>query len=306
MAIANFTGPTQLDDSVPAEVMEKRLVATAYAIPTVDQIVAVLGGHRMVSGGLVHSMTKIGKLTAGALTTGDDAAATALSDSQRSITIAEQGLGILWGDVLDVALGTDFDLETAIIMMFSAYAERMENLGLALATSITAQVGDVTQPLATSTIFAAMTNQEDADIPGPWWAVVHANGANHLRLELAGPGSNQNPIYAREGILSRVGPALPSNYLFTLYEIDFFKSSQCPTSGAGKVGMMQPYNAMFNPLRRHIGVPTRGPFSGRPWDMRYEGQRDASGRLTEAWVTGLTQVGLADLSVGVGIAAVNS
>lgn len=306
MAIANFTGPTQLDDSVPAEVMVARLVATAYSKPTSDQFNALLGGHRLVSGGLTHSMTKIGKLSAAAMTTGDDGTATALADSQRSITIAEQGLGILWGDVLDVALGTDMDLQTAIMMMFSAYAERIESLTMALATSITAQVGDVNNPLTVDKVLAAVTNQEDADVDGPWYGIAHANGLNHLRLELAGTAQNSNPVYSRDGVLSRIGPAMDTNYVMTLFEIDFFKSSQCPTSGAGKVGMILPMSPTFHPLRRHIGVPTRGPFAGTPWDMRYEGQRDASGRLMEAWVTGLTQVGLADLSVGVGIAAVNS
>lgn len=303
MAITGFTGTSQLDDMTPAEVLAQRVVPTAYTVAVFDAFCAAFNGHEEYDTGLVHSMTKLGALTAAALTTGNDADPTALSDSQRSITLAEQGLGVAWGDILDVGLGSGLNIEQVLMAMYKAYVQRIESLHAAIATSLTDQVGDLTQPLTPATIIAAKTLMSEDDIPGGLFCVLFPNAISHLENNVV---TSNVPLYARQDMLSRIGPALDSNYQFTYLGIDFFKSTQCPTSGGGKVGMLQTMDPVFFPLRRHIGKPKQGPFAGIPWDGRYTTERNESGRLGEHWITGLTQTGAADIGVGVGISAINS
>jgi len=306
MPITGFTGSSQLDDSVAAEQISRRVAATAYSKPVADNFLGILGGYDFVSGSLTKSVTKITKFSAGALTTGDDGVATELADTQRNATVSEHGLGVFYGDILDVANATTAQRQRIQMMMLKAYAERVDNQILALATSLTNQVGSVANPGSLDIILAAITLMEDADVDGPFYGIWHARGINHVRQEIGGSSAVNNPIFMRQDVLPRIGPAMANNYAFTVFEVDFFKSSQCPTSGGGKVGYLMPMSAEWNPLVRLIGVPAEGRFAGTPWDMRYEEQRDASGRLDEMWVTGLWTTMLIDLGVGVGLAAVNS
>lgn len=298
MAITGFTGSAQLDDSVAAEQVSSKVVETAMARAIVDAMCAALGGHDFIHGSTVKSYTRLGSLAAAALTEGTDAVPTALSDTQRSITISEHGVGVDYGDLLDVANSTSQGRDRVRNLMARAYADRIESQILALNASFTQQVGTTTQAWTEDRFLSCINKLEAAQADGPFFAIFHTTQIHNLRTATAGTTGNNAAIYSRPEILSRVGPALSNGYVATHYECDIFKSTNCPTANAAadKVGVVLPMSPEFFPIMRLIGQRE----DGSVWDGRYTEERDESGRLTEMWMTGAWAAGLLALDWGVG------
>ena len=304
MAITGFTGTTQLDDGVAAEVIAGTYVNTAYARPVLDNFTAALGGNEFISGSKTKSFPRLGKLAAAALTEGTDGALTALTDSERNFVIAEAGVGVGYGDVLDIT--TPGGRERIKQLMARAYADFVDVEGLKIGDTFTAQQGTPTGAQTLDLFLSAIMDLEASDVDGPYFAIEHTKAVHNLRAALGGTSASTGPVFMREGVLDRIGPAMSNSYVMTLYEVDIFKTTNAPldTSTAGKVGCLLPMNSFFYPIKRLIGVPTEGPFVGTPWDGRMEEERDTSGRMTEMWITGDWAVGTVALDYGVGLLSV--
>lgn len=303
MAITGFTGTTELADSVAAEQISGRVVPAAYARVVADAFLAALGGHDYIGGSKTRSYTKLAKLSAAGLTEGTDAAPTTLSDTQRSITISEHGVGVAYGDLLDVASSTPQGRDRVRGLMGRAYADRVESQILAAATTFTDQVGLSNSNITLDVYLQAVHELEENEADGPYFSVLHTSPIHILRTLVGGTSANAGPVFMREGVLSRIGPAMSNSFAMSLYETDVFKSTNCPlnTSAVDRIGVMLPMSAEYFPLIRLIGIPGDGPFAGSPWDGRYTEERDESGRLSEMWMTGAWGTDTIDLTYGVGI-----
>ena len=303
MAISNFTGSAQLDAGIITELRGK-FVETAYARAIMDDFCRTFGGHDFVSGSLTKTYDRLGKITAGNLTEGTDASATTLSDTEVSLTVSERGIGVLYGDQLDVGSAPGNRARVAGIMG-KGYADWVEQKLLDLATSFTAQKGTSGATADEDLLLAAINAAEVAELDGPLFAVVFPTFIHNLRGVL-GNSSTTNPVFMRADVLSRIGPAMTNSYVGTLFEVDMFKSTNCPldTSAVDRVSVLLPMHAEQFPLRRLIGVPHEGPFAGTPWDGRVTFERDESGRLTEMWATGDWDVDAVALDWGVGMTSI--
>lgn len=299
MPITGFTGTSELADSVAAEQVAARVVPTAYPRAIIDAFVSALGGHDFITGSKTRSYTQLGSLSAAGLTEGTDATPTALSDSQRSITISEHGVGVDYGDLLEVANSTPQGKARVQALMGRAYADRVESQILALATSFTDQVGVSNSNITLDVFLQAIHELEENEVDGPYFSLLHTAPIHVLRTLLGGSSGSTNPVFMRPDVLSRIAPAMPNAYAMTLYGVDIFKSTNCPlnSSTVDRVGVMLPMNAEYFPIIRLIGQAE----GQSPWDGRYEEQRDASGRLTEMWSTGAWGTDLISLLYGVGI-----
>lgn len=315
MAITGFTGNSQLDDSTQAEIVSGQVVTTAYPNPIADAFCAALGGHDEISGSNIKSYTRLGSLSAAGLTQGTDASPTALSDSQRSITVSEHGVGVAYGDQLLVTTSTPQGKARVQALMRKAYADRVDSQILALNTSFTDTVGVSAGAMTEDRFLQAIHELEENDVVGPYFSILNTTPIDSLRVAIAGASGNTGAIFRREGILSRVGPQMENSYVFTLYECDVFLSRNCPlnTSSVDRVGCMLPMNPLYYPVRRLIGrfqdeagapYTATSSWAGQLWDGRYTEERDESGRLTEMWLTGLWATGLVALDYGVGMVSI--
>lgn len=303
MAISNFTGTTQLADSVAAEQIG-RFVETAYAKALALNFLTAFGGADTVTGTKTKSYPRLGSLSAGALTEGTDATATALSDTEVSITVVEIGVGVLRGDVLDVAESPG-GWERLASLMGKAYADYVDTRILALNPSFTDQVGPDNTPITEDIFLQAIHELEENQGDGPFFSILYTQHIHDLRVLIGGASANTGPVFMRPDIVSGLGPATSTGFALTLYGVDVFKSTNCPTDGSGadRIGCMLPAHADQYPIRRLVGVPGQGPYSGQPWDGRVEYERDASGRLTEVWMTGLEDEEIVAVDWGVGVNA---
>jgi hypothetical protein len=303
LPITGFTGTAQLDDQVDTKQVSQRVVETAYARAIVDAFCSALGGHDFINGSNVRGYTRLNKLVATGFTEGVDASPTPLGDTSRAITISEHGVGVDYGDLLDIANSTPQGRDRVRRMMAKAYADRIESLLLGLVTSFTQQVGTTNTPWSEDKFLACINKLEAAEADGPFFAIFHTTQVHNLRLAAGGSTGNQAAVYQREGVLNRIGPAMSNAYVTTQFECDVFKSSNCPVSGTNnvdKVGTMLPMSPEFFPMLRLIG---QFP-DGSVWDGRYAEERDESGRLTEMWMTGAFGTGLLGLDWGVGAVSV--
>jgi hypothetical protein len=303
LPIQGFTGTAQLDDQVDTKQVSQRVVETAYTRAIVDAFCSALGGHDFINGSTVRAYTRLDKLFATGLQEGVDGVPTPLGDTSRAITISEHGVGVDYGDVLDVANSTPSGRERVRRLMAKAYADRIESLLLGLVTSFTQQVGTTNTPWSEDKFLACINKLEAAEADGPFFGIFHTTQVHNLRLAAGGSTGNQAAVYQREGVLNRIGPAMRNSYVMTQFECDIFKSSNCPlsgTNGVDKVGVLLPMSPEYFPLMRLIGYFP----DGSVWDGRYAEERDESGRLTEMWMTGLWGTGLNALDWGVGAVSV--
>ena len=302
MAITGFTGNAQLDDATPPEQLG-RYIPTAYPTAVMDAWCFALGGHDIITGTNVKSYPRLGSLAAAGLTQGTDASPTALSDSQRSITLAEHGVGVAYGDQLAITTVTAGGITAAQALMRRGYGDRVDSQLLTLNTSFTDTVGVSAAAMTEDRFLQAVHELEENDVPGPYFCVLNTTPVDQLRVAIGGASANTGPIFMRNDMISRIGPQLPNAYVFTLFQCDVFQSRNCPlnTSSADRVGGMYPQNPEYFPIRRLIGKFAEGPWAGQVWDGRYTEERDESGRLTELWLTGLWNTGLVALDFGVGM-----
>lgn len=298
MAIANFTGSSQLDDSVQAEGVAKGYVQTAYQTALMDNFVAALGGHDYIYGSKSKSYVRLDAITAAALTEGTDASVTQLGDSQRSISISECGIGVAYGDVMRVANAVAGE-DAVTNLMAKAYAAYLDITLLALNSSFTDTVGTYGGTMTLDYFLQAIHELEENQCDGPFFSVLGTTAIHTLRTLTGGTSATSGAVFTRAEILDRVGPAAADGLAMTLYEVPVFKSVNCPadTSGASEIGVMLPMNSVQFPVKRVIGLLD----GTTPWDLRYEEERDASGRLKEKWLTGDWGVGLVALDFGVQI-----
>lgn len=305
MAITGFTGTSQLADSVAAEQLSERVVRTAYCRAVADNFISMdssWGGHDFITGSTVKSYTRLGSLTAADLTEGDDASPTALTDTQVSVTISEKGVGVDYGDLLAVANSTPGGRRRVADLIAKSYADWVDKAILGLAATFSDSVGAV-DALSLDEFLQAIHELEENGADGPYGAILHTAAIHNLRAVIGGTSGSSDAIFTRMGV-DRIGPALVSGFVMNLYEVDIFKTTNSDenASQTAWIGMLLPMNADM-PIVRLIGQfpADDDKFPGQVWDGRYEEQRDASGRLTEMWMTGAWGVNVIATDFGVGI-----
>jgi hypothetical protein len=302
MAITGFSGTAQLDDSTPAEKIDVPgiVVQVARARALWDGFVAALGRHDKISGSKVKSYPRLGKISfSSSLTEGTDATPAAMSDTQVSVTIAEEGGGVIYGDMLKTANSMPGGRAYVASELGKAYADRIDVLGLALATSFADSVGG-SSALTLDTILLAIHECEDNECDAPYAGILHTQGIHQIRALVGGTSGETAAAFASGSLYDRIGPAAASGHAIKLYDVDWFKSTNIPVVGTStdRMGMIFPVNPLQFPFVRLIGVDQE---TGAPVDGRYSEERDESGRLTEMWVIGQTGVGLLATDFGCGI-----
>jgi hypothetical protein len=281
------TGITDLDNMVQAELVDATTYETARALAIGAQLVA----YDTFRNSNIKSYTRFTKVTAGALTAGTDGTATAMDDTQVSITLGEIGIGANVLDVLDVA-STVADVARQIAQeLGKAFADKVEIDILAKSTSLTDSVGSTGVAL-TEDVFAQGIMECNAnDIGGRTLAcVLFPKQAHQIRIALGGVTENTSNIWARPDMLSAfAGPLTPQAFSFRWWNVDVFESTNVPAvnTSADSSGMFL-VPGQDAPIKLAIGQLT----SGQPWFARVETQRDASLRSTEIWVTGFYGVGV--------------
>lgn len=305
MPITGFTGTSQLDDSVAAETIADKVVRTAYCTAVADALISAdssWGGHDFVSGSTVKSFTRLGSLSAAALTQGTDGTPTALTDSQVSASVSECGVGVDYGDMLRFAQSTPGGMSKVATLMGRAYADYVDSTILGLAASFTDSVGAV-DALTLDEYLQAIHELEENKAEGPFASILHTAQVHNLRAALGGSSGSTAAIFSRLG-LDRIGPALVSGYVMSLFETDIFSTvnSDQNASETGWIGAMLPMSVDMPIVRVIARFPADDPdWPNMAWDGRFEYERDASGRLTEMWVTGCWGVALIAADYGVGI-----
>ena len=294
-----ITGTVELADSVAAEQISSRIVPTAYPRAIMDAFVSAFGGHDYITGSKTKSYVTLGALTAAGLTEGTDMSATAMSDSQRSVTISEHGLSVDYTDLLEIGNSDAEGVVRTKNNIVSAYVDRVESQELALATSFTGQVGVSNSNITLDVLLQAIHELEENDVPAPYFSVLHTAPIHVLRALVGGTSASTGPVFMRPDVLSRIAPAMPNCYAMTQYGVDIFLSRNCPlnSSSVDRVGVMLPMSADYFPVVRLIGKKA----SGEIWDGRYREQRDESNRLLEMIVTGAWGADLRSLAYGIGI-----
>lgn len=273
------TTTTQLGDSVPAELVADRLIATAYAAVTADRLIP----KDYISGGLVRSYPRLGKVTAAAMTEGTDGTTTTLSDTQVSATVAEVGIGYALTDLLKVGSGVSDIQGAATSLLGQGYADKVEVDVLALSASLTDTAGTTTVALTEDTFFQAGYEMEANDAIGVLRAyILYPKQWHQVRIAISGVTENQSTTWGRADFLDSVRAADIMGYKTSIDGDPIYISSNVPSANAGadSGGMVIAIGDMA-PFIRLIGV-----LDGQIWDARLEYERDASLRATEGWVTG--------------------
>lgn len=274
-----FTGTSALGDSVPAEVLADRMVATAYAAVTADRMIP----KDYIQGGLVKSYPRLGKVTAAAMTEGTDGTTTTLSDTQVSATVAEIGIGIALTDLVRVGSGVNDIQGAAADLLGRGYADKVEVDVLALSSSLTDAVGVTNTALNEDTFFQAGYETEANDCIGVLRAFfLYPKQFHQIRIALSGVTENNSNTWARPDFLDAIRAADLMGYKTSIDGDPIFISSNVPSANTAvdSRGMVMAIGDMA-PFIRLIGL-----LDGAIWDGRLEYQRDASLRANEAWVTG--------------------
>ena len=329
MTSANF-GPVsgtsaQSNAQTQTQVAQNRIVATAYARTTLDNIAgAIQGGHDFLQGANARAYPRWGKITAASVSETADGVPVTLSTTKVTITPAEALLGVDLSDGALAGLSPANVKYQVALLLGRGYADYVDSQGLAQISNADSgnTVGSTGSALTLDVFLQAITKLEYADADGPYAAIFHTKALQNLRTVLGGTTTTtgaQATVLMRSDMLSRIGPSqqggdsLPAgmvgNYAMTLYNVDIFKSTNCAASStaADSESLMFPFMpGMFPFIRTIMMFPAgesldmsvltgnsaplpadnAGGTNGGPWDCRYEEQRDASGRLTEMWVGG--------------------
>jgi len=305
MALTGFTGTAQLGDSVQAETIADKVVKTAYCTAVADALInadSSWSGHDFITGSTVKSYSRLGSLSAAALTQGTDGTPTALTDSQVSATVSECGVGVDYGDMLRFAQSSPGGKAKVASLMGKAYGDYVDATILGLASSFTDSVGAV-DALTLDEFLQAIHELEENQADGPFASILHTAAINNLRAALGGTSGSTAAVFSRLG-LDRIGPALISGYCMNCFEVDIFKTtnSDVNASETGWIGMLLPMSQDMPIVRTIARFPADDPdWPNMAWDGRFEEERDASGRLTEMWVTGCWGVAVIAADFGVGI-----
>lgn len=291
------TAATDIGDSVAAEVVDQKLVDTAYSAATADRLIA----HDTLSGSLTKSYPRLGKLTAAALTDGTDGVATAVSDTQVSVTIAEVGIGVALTDLARVGSSV-MDIARAIEnLLAKAYANKVDVDVLALASSLTDAVSSTGNPLTEDMFLQAVMEIAANDAIGLGLAcILYPKQWQNLTTAIGGVTENQSAVYSRPDFVEGFKPADVNGYVNTYSGIPIFVSTNVPTANAGAdsrgsifaIGEESPY------------VRCVGLLDGSEWDLRVERERDASLRAWEIWATGAYGVAVRAPDRGCGLVSV--
>jgi hypothetical protein len=277
------TAATDIGDSVAAEIINENMVSTAYAAVTWDRMVP----KDEIQGSLTKSYPRLGKVTAAALTDGTDGTATAMTDTQVSVTVAEIGIGVALTDLARVGSSVKNIASVIANLLGRGYANKVEVDGLAEFADLTDSVSNTGAAMTEDMWFQAIYEIQANDAIGYMLAaILHPKQLFNLNAAIGGTTENNSALWGRTDFFQGVNPPDINGFATVIGGIPVFISTNVPTANANA----DVRGAIFVvgddcPFKR-----VRGVLDGTVWDGRLEVERDASLRATEAWVTGATGV----------------
>jgi len=276
------TGDTvlaSLDDSAAAEILSDGVIEAARAAVVALPMIA----FDSFRGSNIKSYPRYAKVTAAALTEGTDGTFTTMTDSQVAVTLGEVGIGIRVSDVVGVTSASADVYARLQAELGKAFADKVEVDILAKSASLTDSVGSTGQALTEDVWLQGIYECEANDIGGRTLVFIgYPKQLHNLSAAIAGTTENNSVVYGRPDMLNRLAPSTPTGYKFTLFGVDCFQSTNVPAinTAADSAGMFM----VAGPDCPHLIAV--GILNGSLWWARYEGERDASFRGQESWVTG--------------------
>lgn len=227
------------------------------------------------------------KLTAGTLTDGTDMANTAFTPTSVPLTVAEIGLMLTLTDL--ARFSNIEDLQHYGSEAGKAVAEKITSDIAGLGAGLSQSVGTSTSNLTEQNLLDAKTTLTVANIPGPYFAVLHPQQENdaYVGIGTTISGAATTGTSPRD-VTNDLSPTI-NGAMGSLYGVTFVTNSEVPTANAGadRQGYMAAANRMGGYLEK--------------WAIRPEMERDASLRGTEVVVTAAYAVGEIDDASGVAI-----
>lgn len=251
---------------VAAEIVSRLVIDAAYAESVMPSLVRVADISSEST--LTVEFPKWPLLSASDLTEGTDASNTAFNTSSTSVIADEAGIMITVTDMLLSSAGVG-GLEPYAYELGKALANKIDTDLLAEVSDFTTSSGVTNTTMTEATFLDALYKLEEGNAKGPFACVLHPKQISDLRTNIA----------ASSGALWG-GPSVPAGDLgsfASLYGIDMFKSTNCPTINAGvdRQGVIMPV----------------GNQSGLAYVLKTsastELERDASLRATEVVVTAI-------------------
>lgn len=270
---------TTLDDSVAAELVANTIIETARAAIVATPFAA----YAEWAGSNVKSFARYAKVTAALLTEGTDGTFTTMTDTQVSCTLGEIGIGVRLSDAVQVASSVEDAIDKITMELGKGFADKVDTDILARSASLTDSVGSTGVALTEDVWFQGIYECEANDIGGRTLAcILYPKQAHQLSIAVAGTTENNSVVYGRPDVLSRLAPADPNGYKYTLAGVDIFVSTNVPSvNTAADSGGMFMVVGPDAPILLGVGI-----LRGQAWYARTEIQRDASYRADEIWVTG--------------------
>jgi len=215
-------------------------------------------------------------VAASALTEGSDMSSTAVSTSNKTITVAEVGVQAVLTDLAAQSASRDVAGDLGRVLG-EGIAKKMDGDLIALFDGFSTSFGAAAGELTAADIFKAAATLRANNAIGTPVAVIHPYQAYNLKANLTNTFANPNGGDAQNA-------AMRSGYVGTLAGVDIYESSNISIDGSGDAK-----GAMFVPSA--LGLALK-------WDIKIEPQRDASIRGWELNATAAYGVGELQDSMG--------
>lgn len=284
--MANEVTLTTADDlTYTAMILEENIIPALYANNNVGQLLRYKSLAGMPS--KAADFPKPPVLAAAAVAEAVDLTNTPFATSKATVTAGEVGIMITPTDLLNVSDITDVEFYGR--QLGFAVAEKFATDVTALSSGFSQSISDTGQPLTETMVLQAITTLEAADVPGPYYAVIHPQQKEDLvgdiGTTITPAGAGGQPARAATNEFG----AMPDGSLGSMYGVTWWTNSTVPTanSGADRSGM--------------IVSPDRALGHVEKWPVRTELERDASLRATEIVVTTAYGVGEVDDTSGVSL-----
>ncbi len=232
---------------------------------------------------------------AAASSEGSDESTTALTDASASVAVARQ---VMRRDISDLARITDngtLNVQRLAASMVGEYEQRFNSLVADAIDDFGTDVGASGVDMSVSNFFSAMYVLEIANVPGPYFAMLHPRQVADLQESLRSEGGAMQWMAATAEMLGIKG----QGYAGGLLGVDIHKHSKVNTAGGNRHGAMWGLGA----LGYRVGIVPDIPNVQliRADEIAVEFDRNGSAALTEVIGHAYTGVAILEDARGVGI-----
>ena len=280
MANEVTTAAGSAGELIASEIVSRLVMDAAYADAVMPALVRV--ADISTESTLSVDFPKWPLLQASDLTEATDMSNTAVNTTAASVSADEAGIMITVTDML-LSSSVVGGLEPYAAELGSALANKIDADLLGAASSFTGSVGATGVDMTEANFLEAIYTLESGNAKGPFVSILHPIQVHDLRTALS---SSTGTVWG--------GPSAPAadlGALGSLYGVDIFQSTNCPSvnAKADRQGVMMPL----------------GNQSGLAYVLKTgantEFQRDASMRATEIVVTAIYGHGCVNTDAGGGV-----